>query len=66
MAETTAPTITIDGVTSAPGKPISMIRLGCDCVSIWPGHGYTVGGEAGCGTCRVVTTLVASFETWVF
>jgi len=66
MTEATAPTITIDGVISAPGKPVSMVRLGCDCVSFWPAHGFIVGGAAGCGTCGIETTLVSTFETWVF
>ena len=38
MSAETAPTITIDGVTSRPGEPVSMVHLDCDGYMIVPGH----------------------------
>jgi len=66
MAEATAPTITVDGVTSTPGEPVSFVALDCDCIEIAQGHGYTVGGAAACGKCGVATTVTGVLETWVF
>lgn len=66
MTENIAPTITIDGVTSRPGSPVSFVRLGCGCTEIAEGHGYAVGGDAACGECGVATFVESTFETWVF
>jgi hypothetical protein len=65
MAEITAPTITIDGVISAPGEPVSFAALGCDCIEIATRHGYTVDGDAACGK-HGATTVTGVLETWVF
>jgi hypothetical protein len=65
MAATTAPTITIDGVTSRPGSPISMLALACDCHPVVEGHDLAAGDPVECEE-HGVTTVIRTLETWMF
>lgn len=61
-----APTITINGVTSKPGQPASMIHTECDCYPIIAGHGFTPGRAITCPDCQAVTWVINSMETYIF
>jgi hypothetical protein len=65
MAATTAPTITIDGVTSNPASPVSMLALACDCRPIVETHELAVGEAVECED-HGVTTIVGKLDTWMF
>jgi hypothetical protein len=58
-----APTITIDGVTSNPGQPVTMLALECGCFPIVDGHDIDTGDVYTCGR---PTTVTGVFKTWVF
>lgn len=66
MAAETAPTITINGVTSKPGEPVTMTTLACGCHPILVGHGNQVGDTTECDDCNCFTTVTRIFPTWVF
>lgn len=65
MAAKTAPTITIDGVTSAPASPITMLGLACDCHPVVKGHDFAVGNAVECED-HGITTITGTLETWMF
>lgn len=65
-AKATAPTITIDGVTSKPGEPATMIEFSCGCYPILMGHNAKVGDTVECDDCDCFTTVLKAVETWVF
>lgn len=64
-ATTNAPTITIDGVTSKPALPISMLELACECRPIHGAHGLNAGDAVDCEQ-HGETTVIRTLETWVF
>lgn len=61
-----APTITIDGVTSNPGHPVTMTELICGDHPILNGHNVKTGDEVNCPECQTPVMVVSTFETWVF
>lgn len=65
-AKATAPTITIDGVTSKPAEPVTMTLLACDCAPSLLGHDIAVGDIMDCDDCDIHTTVKRVFPTWVF
>jgi hypothetical protein len=65
-AKTTAPTITIDGVTSRPGEPITFVSLICGDHPVLDGHNVTIGDEVNCTECNFPAMVTETFETWKF
>lgn len=65
MTDNNAPTITIDGVTSNPGKPVSMLSLGCGCHPFANGH-WTTGAVVFCEDCARPAYVTDTFHTWLF
>jgi hypothetical protein len=65
-AKATAPTITINGVTSNPGEPVTMTSFTCGCFPILTGHDAEAGDTVECDECNCYTTVLTVFKTWVF
>lgn len=65
-ANVTAPTITIDGVTSKPGEPITMTQFACGCFPVLLGHDVQTGDTVECDDHDCFTTVLGVFPTWVF
>jgi hypothetical protein len=65
-AKATAPTITIDGVTSNPGEPVTMTSFACGCFPILMGHNTEIGDTVECDDCDCFTTVKGIFPTWTF
>jgi hypothetical protein len=71
-AKTTAPTITINDVTSRPGEPVTMVALDCGAHPITSGHVIEIGDSFLCrdevhaDTDPIFCTVTSVFKTWMF